>query len=219
MRLRTAERSALVRERCPLLAEALPLIGHVGIRNRGTIGGSLAHADPAAELPAVMVAVDAGLVARSTRGERTISAHDFYVMPFTTSLQPDELLVGITIRALPALGGYSFQEVSRRHGDFAMAAVAALIFLEASGVVSDVRLAFAGVGPTAFRAREAEYELIGGCPTDDALVSAAHKPAATLEPTSDIHGTAAYRRHLAEVLALRALKIATSRAARSKDGN
>lgn len=212
VRLRTIEGSTLIRDRWPLLAEAIPHVGHVAIRNRGTVGGSLAHADPAAELPAVMVALDAELRVRSTRGERVIRASDFFISAFTTLLEADEMVVEISIPPLPARTGHSFQEFSRRRGDFGLAVVAALVRLESTGEVADVRLSFAGVGPSSLSATTAEKVLIGARPTIEALESAARQVCAILEPTSDIHGSSSYRRHLAGVLAFRALEVATFRA-------
>ncbi|MGH7856247.1 MAG: FAD binding domain-containing protein, partial [Candidatus Binatia bacterium] len=161
VRQRAAERSGLVRERCPLLAAALPRIGHPAIRNRGTVGGSLAHADPAAELPAVALALEAKLVARSARGERILPASEFFVGHFTTALEPDECLVEIRFPAWPDGAGCAFEEASRRDGDFAMVGVAALLRVASGGDVADARIALIGVGGTAVRAVDAEALLRG----------------------------------------------------------
>src|SRR5215467_11347665 len=186
-----AERSDLVRERAPLVAQALHQIGHRAIRNRGTIGGSLAHADPAAELPAAALALAAELVVRSTRGERAIPADDFFRSYLTTALEPDELLVEVRLPAVN--GGSSFQEVARRHGDFALVGRA----------IRDVRLVLMGVGPTPVRAAGAEAMLRNVQPGEAAFAEAAEAAVAGLEPTSDIHATADYRRRVAGVLARR----------------
>ena len=207
-----AERSAVVRERNPLMALALPLIGHPAIRNRGTIGGSLAHADPAAELPAVAVALDAEMVVRSTRGERTVTAEEFFVTFLTTALEPDEVLVEIRFPAIPAGAGWDFQEVSRRHGDFALVGVGSMIRLDQQGAIADARLAFTGVGGTPFRAHDAEQLLIGQQPTPEAFAAAADDAAGRLEPHADIHAPSEYRRHVANVLARRSLAAAAQRA-------
>lgn len=212
VRHRQAERSELVRARCPLLAEALPLVAHPQIRSRGTIGGSLAHADPAAELPAVVAALDAELVARSVRGERVLKAEEFFLTVFTTTLEPDELLVEVRLPGMPAGAGWSFQEVSRRHGDFALVGVATLVRLGSDGTIADARLAFTGAGPTPMRARQAEGLLAGERPSPEAFAAAAEQAAGELEPESDVHATAAYRRHVARVLARKSLEIATERA-------
>ena len=216
VRQRAAERSALVRERCPLLAAALPWIGHPAIRNRGTIGGSLAHADPAAELPAVAVALDATLVARSTRGERQISASEFFAGHFTTALAPDECLVEIRFPAWPGGAGATFEEVSRRHGDFAMVGVAAVVRSGAAGDVADARIVLTGVGGTPVRAHEAEALLRGARAGREAFEAAAERAARDLEPPSDLHATRAYRRHVARVLVRRALERAAARTGSSR---
>jgi len=211
-RQRAAERSALIAERCPLLAEALPLIGHAQIRNRGTIGGSLAHADPASELPAVAAILDASLVARSKRGERIISADSFFVSFFTTALEPDELLVEVRLPAWPRGAGWSYQEVSRRHGDFAMVGVATLVRLDPNGSIAEARLGYTGVAPAPVRARDAERSLAGQPPSADAFAEAAEQAARDLDPQDDVHAPAAYRTHVARVLTRRALQVAVQRA-------
>jgi carbon-monoxide dehydrogenase medium subunit len=208
-RQRAAERSELVRDRIPLLAEALAHVGHPAIRNRGTVGGSIAHADPAAELPAVALALDAQLVARSPRGERVIAAQDFFVGFLTTALEPDELLVEIRVPGLPKPSGAAFVELARRHGDFALVGVGAAVALDGNGAIADARLAFIGVGGAPVRAREAEAMLRGARPDDATFAEAAQRATAELDPGSDAHATAAYRRRVAGVLARRALKEAT----------
>lgn len=206
-RQREAERAPLVHERSPLLAAALARIAHPTIRNRGTIGGSLAHADPAAELPAAALALDAELVARSTRGERTIPAHAFFQGFLTTALEPDELLTEVRLPADP--GRCSIQEVTRRHGDFALVGVVAVVRSE-GGTIADARLALLGAAPTAVRATEAEALLRGAPATGSTFAAAAEAAAAHLEPSSDVHATAAYRRRAAAVLVRRALAEATA---------
>ena len=211
-RQRTAERSQLIAERCPLLAEALPLIGHVQIRNRGTIGGSLAHADPAAELPAVAAVLDAELVVRGKRGERVLKADDFFVTFLTTAVEPDELLVEVRLPGWPRGAGWSYQEVSRRHGDFAMVGVACLVSLSQDGTISEARLGYTGAAPSPVRARAAERSLRGQYPSSDSFAEAAEQAAAALDPAADVHAPAAYRLHVAKVLTRRALQTAVSRA-------
>src|ERR1700694_1242907 len=162
VRQRAAESSPVVRAGCPLLAEALPLIGHTQIRNRGTVCGSLAHADPASELPAVALALDAQMVAQSrARGTRVIAADAFFRGYLTTALEPDELLMEFRMAAWPAGMGWSFQEVARRHGDFALVGVAAALRLDMAGTCQDVRLAAIGAGPGPLRGRAAEAALRG----------------------------------------------------------
>jgi aerobic carbon-monoxide dehydrogenase medium subunit len=212
VRERSAERHEDVRRQAPLLAQALPFIGHPAIRSRGTVGGSLAHADPAAELPAVAVALDAELVAQSRdRGRRTIAAADFFTGFFTTALAPDEILTAIRIPA-PAPGtGSAIAEVARRHGDFALVGAVAVVRLEA-GRIADARLALTGVSDTPVRAIAAESMLVGAEPTDEAFAEAAGEAAKDVSPGADVHGTVAYRRHLAGVLGRRTLSMAAQRA-------
>jgi carbon-monoxide dehydrogenase medium subunit len=212
VRERFAERAEMVSVRAPLLAEALPLIGHPAIRSRGTVGGSLAHADPAAELPAVALALDAELVARSrARGERVIPAAAFFQGYFTTALEPDEILTEMRLRGVAAGTGYSFTEVARRHGDFAMVGVAAQLRL-ADGKIADARLALSGVSDVPVRAPAAEAALAGADVSEAAFGEAAELAAADLSPPADLHGSPAYRRHLARVLVKRALRSAAHRA-------
>ena len=216
-RQRQAETSALVRERCPLLAEAMPQVGHVQIRNRGTIGGSLAHADPAGELPAVVAALDGELVLRSRRGERRLAPHDFFVGYLTTAAAPDELLVEARVPVTPPRTGTAFMEVSRRHGDFALVGVAATVTLDAGGVCTACAIALTGVGPTPVVARDAARALVGVKPTDDALMDVGRRVAGALMPDSDLHASADYRKHLAGVLTRRALARAAGRVDAGKE--
>lgn len=211
-RQRAVERSPLVRERCPLLAEAMPLIGHVQIRNRGTVGGSLAHADPAAELSAVLTALGGEVRVRSLRGERTLPPERFFVGYLTTALAPDELLVEVRLRGQPPRSGWAFLEVSRRHGDFALVGVAALLGLDEGGVCTHAAVALTGVGPTPVRAEEAVGSLVGSRPTPEAFQEAGRQVSAQLTPDSDLHASAEYRRHVAGVLTQRALTRALERA-------
>jgi carbon-monoxide dehydrogenase medium subunit len=208
-RQREAERSTLVRERVPLAARALPNVGHAAIRNRGTVGGSIAHADPAAELPAVALALDAEMVARTSGGERTIAAGDFFAGFLTTTLAPDELLVEVRLPGLPAGHGTAFVELARRHGDFALVGVAAALALDGAGAIADARLVFIGVGGSPVRARDAEAVLRGSAPGEALFAEAAERAKEELDPPGDTHASAAYRRRVAGVLAQRALAEAT----------
>jgi carbon-monoxide dehydrogenase medium subunit len=205
-RQREAERSDLIRERAPLVQQALAHVGHPTIRNRGTVGGSLAHADPAAELPAVCIALDAELVARSATAERTIAAEDFYVGFMSTSLAPDELLVEVRIPAVAGTLGTAFVEIARRHGDFALVGVAAAIALDSEGVITDARIVFTGVGLQPVRARAAEASLRGESAGADAFAAAADLVAGELQPRTDAHASGDYRRRVAGVIARRALE-------------
>lgn len=212
-RQRAVEESPLVRRAAPLVAEAMPFIAHAQIRNRGTVGGSLAHADPAAELPAVMLALDARFVARSGSCARTIPAALFFTGLFSTALTPDELLVEIRLPPLPAQSGTAFAEVARRRGDYALVGVAAVLGLDARGRCRDARIALLSVGSGPVLAGEAARLLAGELPSDE-LWRAAGAAAATkdIDPPADIHAGAAYRRQLAAVLTRRALERACERA-------
>jgi len=210
-RQRAVERSALVRARCPLLAEAMPQIGHVQIRNQGTIGGSLAHADPAAELPAVVAALDGELVLRSARGQRVLKPEQFFVTYFTTAAAPAELLVEVRLPAMPPRTGSAFVEVSRRHGDFALVGVAATVTVDEAGVCTGSALALTGVGRTPVVAREAARALVGVKPTAAAIDDVGRRVADAVRPDGDLHASSEYRQHLAGVLTRRALARAAER--------
>jgi len=202
-----AEESDDVAEALPLLAAALPLIGHEAIRSRGTIGGSLAHGDPAAELPAVAVALDAEFVVRSQSGERVIPAADWFQGYLSTARNPDEILVEVRFPAAPAGTGAAFEEVARRHGDFAMVGLAASLTL-ADGAISDARLAFSGVADAPVRASEAEDLLAGQQPSAELFAEAARRATADLEPPADLHGSSEYRKQVAGALVRRGLAAA-----------
>ena len=216
MRQRQLEKSPAVAERWPLLREAAGFIGHIQIRNRGTIGGSLAHAFPSAELPVAMVTLDASLVLRSKSKRRTIRAEEFFVSTMTTALEPEELLTEITVPALPAHTGWSYQEVSRRHGDFALAGAAAVIALDAKGEIHCAGLTLTGATP--LRARRVEEFLMGEKPSAALFNDAARRATENIEQDSDIHASAEYRRSACEALAHRALVRAAERAAESAQG-
>ena len=210
-RQRALERSLIVAEHWPLLREATRYIGHVQIRNRGTIGGSLAHAFPSAELPVAMTTLNASFVLRSAQGERVVPAQEFFVDVMTTALKSNELLVEARVPRISADAGCSFQEVSRRHGDFALAGVAALVTLDASGIINQTRLTFTGSTP--LRAAKVEKLLLGQKPSETLFHEAARQATESLEQDSDIHASAEYRRHACDVLARRVLAEAATRAA------
>jgi 6-hydroxypseudooxynicotine dehydrogenase subunit alpha len=212
-RQRALERSGVVANAAPLVAEAMPFIAHAAIRNRGTVGGSLAHADPAAELPAVMLALDARFGIRSSGGARSVDADNFFVGLFATAVEPGELLTEITIPKRRARTGSAFQEISRRHGDFALVGVAASVTLDQQGRCEAARIALLSAGDRPMLARQAAGVLVGQEPSVEAI-RAASDAAATqdIDPSSDIHASAAYRRHLAAVLTRRALTLAFERA-------
>jgi aerobic carbon-monoxide dehydrogenase medium subunit len=203
----------MVMERLPVLTEAAHCVGHPAIRNRSTVGGSIAHADPAAELPAVMVALNAEFVARSRSGSRTISAQDFFKGYLTTDLKEGEMLTELRIPGLSPRSGSAFVEFARREGDYALAGVAAVITLDANGAIADARLGLCSVGPAPVRPQAAEALLRGQRPGNEAWAAAASAVVSVLDnPLSDIHGSADYRRHLAGVLTKQALAIAAERA-------
>jgi CO/xanthine dehydrogenase FAD-binding subunit len=196
----------------PLLTEAIRLIGHTQIRNRGTIGGSLAHADPAAELPAVMTALDASFLLRSSHGERFLRGSDFFLSAYTTALEPDELLVEVQLPPVPARTGMAFQEISNRHGDFALVGVGAKLTLDDASSIAGAALAFTGAGESPIRSAKAESALIGQRPTAELFREAAALAATELDPVTDVHATAEYRTKVGAVIARRALEQAAQRA-------
>jgi carbon-monoxide dehydrogenase medium subunit len=207
-----AEESKTVAESVPLLAAALPLIGHEAIRSRGTIGGSLAHADPAAELPAVARALDAEFVVRGPSGTRVIPAAQWFEGYLMTSRQPDELLVEVRFPAAEPGTGVSFQEVARRHGDFAIVGLATSLVLS-GGVISDARLAFAGLSDVPVRAGAAEDLLVGERPSAELFDEAARRATEDVDPPDDLHGSSDYRKTVAAVVVRRGLRAAADNAA------
>ncbi len=212
-RQRAVEREPLIAERVPLVAETMPFIAHPQIRNRGTFGGTLAHADPAAELPAVTTALGARFRMQSQSGQRWVAADDFFVDLFQTALEPEEILVEVELPALPARTGYAFEEVSRRHGDYALVGAAAVVTLADNGQCQAAKLVYFSVGPGPVEAFQAEAGLVGQPLTADTIEAAAETAATTdIDPPGDIHASAKYRRHLAKVLARQVLTKANKRA-------
>ena len=206
-----AEESGTVADTLPLLAAALPLIGHEAIRSRGTIGGSLAHADPAAELPAVARALDAEFVVRGPSGTRVIPAAQWFDGYLTTSRRPDELLAEVRFPAAGPGTGVSFEEVARRHGDFAIVGLATSLVLS-GGVISDARLAFAGVSDVPVRATAAEELLAGERPSAELFDEAARRATEDLDPPADLHGSSDYRKTVAAAVVRRGLRAAADNA-------
>jgi CO/xanthine dehydrogenase FAD-binding subunit len=212
-RQRRLETDALVKEGAPLLAEAVPFIAHPQIRNRGTLGGSLAHADPAAELPVVALALQARLHAVSADGERWIAAEDFFAGMFTTVLSPEELLVEIEFPSPPAGAGYAFEEFARRRGDYALMGVAAMVSLDAQRRCTRARLVYLNAGDGPVLAAEAAEVLVGRPFTVESIEAAArHAAEKEIAPLGNLHATPAFQRHLARVLARRAIGTAGGRA-------
>ena len=219
-RQRTLEGSPLVAQRAPLLHMTMPHIAHVQIRNRGTIGGSLAHADPAAELPAAAVALGAQLRIRSASGDRWVNAADFYMGLFTTDLAPDELLAEVVIPAAPPRTGWAFAEFARRAGDYALVGCAAGLTLDEAGRCTDVRLVYLSVGDGPVQAQSAGAALLGEAPTPERIAEAARAAAQEdIDPPADIHAGAAFRRRLAETLARRVLARAAENAGKGALGD
>jgi len=194
----------LVRQRCPLLAEALTYVGYEQIRNRGTVCGSLAHADPAAELPAVLLALDGSVTVGNSAGRREIASRNFFQSYLTTTLASDELVLETSIPAQPARAGSSFVEFARRFGDFAIVGVAALL-VASKDEIAEARIALTGVGDKPWRERKLEETLIGKKASSDLFSRTASKVAAGISPSADIHASVIYRRSLANVLTRRAL--------------
>jgi len=205
VRQRALQREEVISGRLPIVLDIAPHIGHQQIRSRGTICGSIAHADPAAELPASAGAIGAEMVATGPRGARTISASDFYRGYLTTSLDPVEILTEVRFPAPPPEMAWSFIEVSRRHGDFALVGVIAGLSM-ARGTIQDARVVHFGVGPKPMRASDTERMLVGAPPGEDTFRAAAESASRGLDPASDVHATAEYRRSVAGALTRRALQ-------------
>jgi CO/xanthine dehydrogenase FAD-binding subunit len=211
-RYRDLERDSNFLVSFPLFADALPHIAHPQIRNRGTIGGNLSHADPASELPALAVAMEARMRLKSTTGEREVAASEFFQGLLTTDIQVDEMLVEITFPAPEKHSGTCFMEIARRRGDFALAGVAAIVTLDREGRCSRARLALCGVGETPVDASDALGSLIGQPCTEEAIDAAAVKVQEMIEPSGNVHGSADYQRHIAGILTQRAIGVAFQRA-------
>ena len=205
------ETSPVIARHLPVLASAMTHVAHLAIRNRGTIGGSLSHADPAAELPMMALLLDAELHIASASGKRTIAARDFFVGALTVDLARDDIVTEIVLPKLPPKTGWGFEEVARRSGDFALAAAAATLTLSA-GVISQARIALTGVGATPVRAAEAEALLVGQALEPGLIDRIIDAVRAAIEPDTDLHASSDYRRHLAGVLAGRAVSAAWRRA-------
>ncbi len=205
------EISPFVRTRFSVLSEAASQIGDQQIRNRGTLGGSICHADPASDMPPVMLVLNARLVALGPRKERVIPAEQFFVDLFTTALKDYEVLREIRIPALPPRSGSAYMKFTRRHGDFAIVGVAAVLTVDKRNVCQDVRIGLCSVGPTAMRAKSVEKTLLGKVVDDKNIEEASQLADEGTDPPSDIHGSAEYRKAMAKVFTKRALKLAFSR--------
>ena len=205
------ETSPLIARYLPALSCAMTHVAHLAIRNRGTIGGSLAHADPAAELPMMALLLDADLRIASAAGERTVAARDFFLGALTVDLASGEIITEVALPKLPPRTGWGFEEVARRHGDFALAAVAATLTVS-DGAIEQARIALTGVGATPLRATAAEGLLVGHALEPDLVSRVIEAVRAAIEPETDLHASSDYRRHLAGVLTGRALAAAWRRA-------
>jgi len=201
----TLETSNLVKDRFPVMHEAMKHVAHLAIRNRGTIGGSLSHADPAAELPTMAVLLNATIITANASGGREISAAEFFIAPLTTSLTPDEIVVAVDLPGLPQGSGYGFEEFAQRRGDFGIAGVAAIVKMDGQ-IVTKARIALMGLHDIPMRAHGAEAALV-----ENGIDAAAAAARQEVDPMTDLHGSAEYRRHLAEALTRRALTTAIER--------
>ena len=209
-RQRRLEFDPVVAGRLPLLREALGWIGHLPTRTRGTIGGSIAHADPAAEIPMVLQALAGEIVVRGPGRERRIAAQELFLAPLTTALEPDEILTEVRLPAMPSRAGYAIEEFARRKGDFAIAAIAVMLVWDDEHLMT-ARLATAGIGPVPVRLRDAEAILEQEGLGDDAIAAAAQRAAELVEPMADHNASADFRRHLTGVLTRRAVLKARNR--------
>jgi carbon-monoxide dehydrogenase medium subunit len=208
------ERSELIRKKYPILGDAVPLIADPLVRNRGTVGGNVANGDPANDQPAIMIALGATLVARGSKGERTIAASKFYTGLYETALARDEILTEIRIPVPPAKSGGAYQKLKRKTGDFAVAAVAVQMTLDARGAVASCGIALTNAGPTPLEATDAAKFLTGKTPDAKTIAEAAKLAAAKCDPSADHRGSIEYKKDMARVLAARALQTAFERAGR-----
>jgi carbon-monoxide dehydrogenase medium subunit len=206
------ESSPLLLGKCPLLAETAAYIGDIQVRNRGTIGGSVAHADPAADYPAALRALEAKIVLRSKSGSRTVSTQDFFVDTFTTALEPGEIVAEVIVPVEPGLTGTSYQKFLQPASGFAIVGVAARVRVE-NGKIAFARIGVTGVSGNSYCARNVEAALAGKEPTDANIRAAAAGVAQDVEAASDLHASAEYRASLAVAYTVRAIKAAVSRSA------
>jgi CO/xanthine dehydrogenase FAD-binding subunit len=210
-RYRMLETDPSIATHQPIMLEALPHIAHPQIRNRGTLGGNLSHADPASEMPAIVLALSGTLHLRSAKAERQVAAEDFFIGALETAIQPAEMLVEVTLPHYPVNTGTCFMEVARRQGDFAIAGIAAIVTRGADGACAGARLAFCGVAETPFHADEAAQSLIGSSLDTAAVQQAAALVMAALDPPGNSHADPSFQRHVAGVLTRRALASAWAR--------
>ena len=210
-RHRTIEKHEELARRCPMIKDAVSLVGHVAIRNRGTVVGSMAHADPSSEWPAIALALDAEIDAVGPNGKRTIPASSFFMSFLMTALEPDEVATEIRFKIPSGRVGSSFVELARRHGDFAVAGAGGLLSVAQDGAIADARVVLIGVGATALRIDEAERALTGKATSKEAYEEAAAAVNDSIDPTGDVHGSSEFRRSIAGVLTRRSLETAAER--------
>jgi carbon-monoxide dehydrogenase medium subunit len=208
------ERSELIRAKYPILADAVPLIADPLVRNRGTVGGNVANGDPANDEPAIMLALGATLVARGPKGERSIAANRFYTGVYATALARDEILTEIRIPIPPARSGGAYQKLKRKTGDYAVAAAAVQLTLDAKGAVAAAGIGLTNAGPTPVEAVDAAKFLVGKTPDAKTIAEAARMAAENSAPSADHRGSVQYKREMARVLTGRALQTAVERAGR-----
>jgi len=211
-RQRDIEFSDVVQQHCPLMREAILQVGHRQTRNRGTLGGSMAHLDPSAELPTVAMATDATIHVASAKGTRDIAMVDYPAGYMTPAMELDEMVTGVSFPDWPAGHGYGFVEFARRHGDFAITSAACLMTLDSLGAIDRISLTVSGVGPAPVRCKDAEAMLIGQHPSEDVL-KAAGETCRAIDAMADVHASSDYRQHLATVMSRRAMVAAAARAA------
>lgn len=205
------EQSDLIRRRCSILSEAASKVGDQQIRNRGTIAGTLCHADPSADIPVTMLALDGEIVVQGPKGERVIKAKDFFIDYFTTAVNADEVVKEVRVPVLSGRTGSAYIKHARREGDFAIASCAAIITLDEKGKCKQASISLGSVGPTPLRATEVEKALVGNVLNDDVIAKAAEKAVVGISPPSDIHGSAQYRTEMAKVFTKRTVRLAVSR--------
>ncbi len=210
-RQRDVEFSSEIADACPILVEALRHVGHRQTRNRGTIGGSLCHLDPAAETPAMMMLHDAVLTAQSSNGSRDLPMNEFALGFMTSALEPGELLTHISFESWAKTHGWGFEEYARRHGDFAIASAGVLLTLDDRGAISRFAMVIGGLAPAPTRLSDLEAQAVGATPNEDFIKAVGHA-ASSVEAMDDAHVSGAYRQHLASVLSARALRRALDRA-------
>ncbi len=204
-RQRSVESSSLLATATPILVEGIRWVGHDQIRNRGTVGGSIAHADPAAELPLLFRALDGVATVAGSSGSRIVPAADFFLFTFSPAIEPDEMLTEVWFPSAGPRTGYAFLEVARRHGDFALVAVAVTLSLDAGGLINGAHIAMGGAAPTPIRAEMTEGRLVGKRPSTDVFLEAGLSAANETDPAGDVHADAAYRKDVVGTLTSRAL--------------